>query len=238
MTAIFSLTLRQLAGGRRLWLVLPLVAVPVLAAAVYRVADDPGPAAEFADDITGNLVVGLVLPLVGLLLATAALGSERSDRTLAYLVLRPIPRSHIALPKLLAAASVAGVPVAVGGALATLLILDGDVHGALATAAGLLAGALAYAALFTWAGLASRHALVFGLVYVFVWEASLAAYLDGIRYLSIRGYTLAIIDGLDDERLDTLDLRLGLVAGVVGIGLAVTGFAALTTRKLNRMDVP
>ncbi len=39
MTAIFTLTVRQLAGSRRLWLVLALVALPVLAGVLYHVAD-------------------------------------------------------------------------------------------------------------------------------------------------------------------------------------------------------
>ena len=72
------------------------------------------------------------------------------------------------------------------------MIEQGDVGGALATGAGLLAGAAAYAAIFTWAGLATRQALLIGLVYVFIWEAALAAYLDGIRFLSVRRYTLAL----------------------------------------------
>jgi ABC-2 type transport system permease protein len=108
----------------------------------------------------------------------------------------------------------------------------------MATAVGLAAGAAAYAAVFTWAGLATRHALLFGLAYIFVWETSLAAYLDGIRYLSIRGYTLAIIDRLDAQHLETLDLELGFPTGVVGMAVVVAVFSWLTVRRLRHMDVP
>ena len=97
---------------------------------------------------------------------------------------------------------------------------------------------MAYAAIFTWAGLATRHALIFGLVYVFVWEAVLAAYLDGIRFLSVRQFTLALIGGLDSERLDTLDLSLGAGAGAIGAAVVIGVFSALTVRKLVRIDVP
>ena len=92
--------------------------------------------------------------------------------------------------------------------LAVALIERGDPGGALATGAGLLAGAAAYAAIFTWAGLASRQALLIGLVYVFIWEAALAAYLDGIRFLSVRRYTLALINGLDSDRLASVNISL------------------------------
>jgi ABC-2 type transport system permease protein len=238
MAAIFALTLRQLAGSRRLWLVLVLVSLPVLAGLLFRAADSTATSAEFADDITATLLASAILPLVALLLATSAFGNELADRTLGYLVLKPLPRWQIVAPKLLAALVVGGLPVAASGLAAVLLIEGGDVRGAVATGIGLLVGAAAYAAVFTWAGLASRHAIIFGLVYVFVWEASLAAYLDGVRFLSIRRYTLAFISGLDDERLRTIDLSLGAGEGAVGAALVVVVFSAVAVRKLARMDVP
>jgi ABC-2 type transport system permease protein len=128
--------------------------------------------------------------------------------------------------------------VAASGAVAVALIEQGGLGGAAATGVGLLLGAAAYAAVFTWAGLATRHALIFGLVYVFVWEAILAAYLDGIRYLSVRRFALAVVHGLDDGRLATRDVSLGLGAGVGGAVVVVTVFTALAIRKLRRMDVP
>jgi ABC-2 type transport system permease protein len=238
LAAIFTLTLRQLAGSRRLWLVLALVALPVLAGVLFQAADTTATPDEFADDITANLVVSTILPLVILLLATAAFGNEVSDRTLVYIALKPLARWRIVLPKLLAALVVGGVPVAVSGLVAVALIEEGDLGGAAATGAGLLVGAAAYAAIFTWAGLATRHALIIGLVYVFLWEAVLAAYLDGIRFLSVRRFTLAVIEGLDDRRLATLDLSLGASTGAAGAAIALVGFTALAIRKLTRMDVP
>ncbi|MGH3135954.1 MAG: ABC transporter permease subunit [Gaiellaceae bacterium] len=238
MRAILTLTVRQLAGSRRSWLVLALVALPVLAGVLFHVADSTTPRDEFADEIIATLVASGILPLVMLLFATSALGDELGDRTLGYLVLKPLPRWRIAAPKLVAPVLVGGVPVAVSGLLAVMIIEDGDVRGAAATAVGLLIGAFAYAAIFTWAGLALRHALIFGLIYVFVWEAVLAAYLDGIRYLSIRQFTLAIIGWLDSEQLVTRDLSLGGAAGSIGAAVVIGAFSVLTARKLARIDVP
>jgi ABC-2 type transport system permease protein len=238
MSAIFALTLRQLAGSRRLWLVLLLVSLPVLAGLLFHAADSTSTPAEFADDITASLLASGILPLVVVLLATSAFGNELSDRTLGYLVLKPLPRWRIVAPKLLATIVVGGLPVAASGLAAVLVIDGGDAGGALATGVGLLVGAAAYAAVFTWAGLASRHALIIGLVYVFVWEASLAAYLDGIRFLSVRRYTLGLISALDDGRLQTIDLALGPTASVVGPAVVIAAFSLLAVRKLVRMDVP
>lgn len=237
MTAIFALTLRQLAGSRRLWLVLGLVALPVLAAVVFRVGDTTTTSERFADNVTRTLLGSAILPLVMLLFATSAFGNELVDRTLGYLTLKPIARWRIVLGKLAAAFAVGGLPVAASGLLAVALV-DGGARGAVATSAGLLVGAAAYASLFTWAGLATRHALLIGLVYVFVWEATLAAYLDGVRFLSIRRYALAVIHGLDDARLATIDNPLSAGTGLAGAAVVVAGFTALTVRKLVRMDVP
>ena len=173
-----------------------------------------------------------------LLLGTASLGNELSDRTLVYLFAKPLPRWRIVTPKLLAVLLVGGIPVAASGLVTVAVIGEGDARGAVATGLGLLVGATAYAAVFTWAGLATRHALLFGLVYVFIWEAVLARYLDGIRFLSVRRFTLAVIEGLDDERLRSLDLSLGAGAGAVGVAVVIAGFTALAVRKLASMDVP
>ena len=124
------------------------------------------------------------------------------------------------------------------GALAVAVIERGDVRGAVATGVGLLAGAAAYAAIFTWAGLATRHALVIGLVYVFVWEAALAAYLDGIRFLSVRRFTLALVHGLDHVRLATVDISLSARPAAVGTAIVLVGFTALAMRKLSGWTSP
>jgi ABC-2 type transport system permease protein len=238
MSAIFVLTVRQLAGSRRIWLVLALVSLPLLAGLLFQVADATATPDEFADDVTRVMLASAILPLVMLLLATAAFGNEVGDRTLVYLVTKPIARWRIVAPKLLASVAVGGIPVALGGALAVAVIERGDGGGALATGAALLAGAAAYGAIFTWAGLATRHALLIGLVYVFIWEAALAAYLDGIRFLSVRRYTLALVHALDASRLANVDISLGPLTAAVGMTVVLVSFTALAVRKLMRMDVP
>jgi ABC-2 type transport system permease protein len=210
----------------------------VLSAALFLVAESTTTSAEFADDITASLVASGILPIVVLLLATSAFGNELDDRTLGYLALKPLPRWRIVAAKFLAALAVGGLAVAASGFVAVVMIEEGDLKGGLATGIGLLLGAAAYTAIFTWAGLATRHAIIFGLVYVFVWEASLAAYLDGIRFLSVRRYTLTLIAAMDDERLRTVDISLGTVAAAVGAAAVVVGFTALAVRKLAQMDVP
>jgi ABC-2 type transport system permease protein len=237
VSTIFSLTVRQLAGSRRLWLVLALAALPVLAALLFRAGETSTSSARFADNVTRTLVASVILPLAMLLFATSAFGNELVDRTLGYLALKPVARWRIVAGKLAAAFAVGGIPVTVSAFLAVALSGAG-VGGAAATAVGILVGAAAYAGVFTWAGLATRHALLAGLVYVFVWEATLAAYLDGIRFLSIRRYALSVIHALDEERLRRLDDPLSGAAALVAAALVLAGFTLLAIRRLQRMDVP
>ena len=129
MAAIFVLTVRQLAGSRRLWLVLALVSLPVLAGVLFHVGDTTTTSARFADNVTSKLVASGILPLVMLLFATSAFGNELVDRTLGYLTLKPIARWRIVVPKLAAALVVGGVPVAASGLVAVALIEDGALEG-------------------------------------------------------------------------------------------------------------
>ena len=212
MTAIFTLTLRQLAGSRRWWLVLVLSALPLLIAGLFHVAESHLDACEFADDIMRTLIASAILPLVMLLLGRRGVRQRVGDRTLVYLMTKP------------------GRAVADRAAEAAAMIVVGGVRrgqrpafrwrvaktvtpGARSRpASACSAGAAAYAAIFTWAGLATHHALVLGLVYVFVWEATLAAYLDGVRFLSVRRFTLGLIHGLDQAPLASVDISLSSTA--------------------------
>ena len=139
------------------------------------------------------------MPIVVMALATSAFGNELEDRTLNVLVLKPISRAAIVLPKLLASILVtAPLMAGAGVAVAVIALGDGGVRAALATGVALGVGAITYAAMFTWAGLLSSKALGFALVYVFLWEATLSSLFDGVRFLSVKGYTMGILYGLDE----------------------------------------
>ena len=104
---------------------------------------------------------------------------------------------------------------------------------------GVLVGVAIYAALFMWAGLMTARALWYGLFYVFLWEGLFTSFVDGVKYLSVRQYTLSLINTLDDSLLSEPDLKL--VEGPFAIAGAIAVFAvftALSIRRLRNMDVP
>jgi ABC-2 type transport system permease protein len=241
MGPIFRLSLHQLAKRRRLLLILLLATLPVALAAAISAFAGEGESyeADFINTILDAMLVAVIMPIVTMALATAAFGGELGDHTLSYLVLKPIRRSLIVLPKLLASIVVGGPLLIASGAVATLLGLDGNGQAAVAVGVALFAGVVAYAAIFTWAGLISTRALSFGLIYVFLWEGVLSTFLSGVRYLSVRGYTLAILHGMDEKSFEVLGQRvIEFPAGVVGAAAVTIVFFMLTVRRLRRMDVP
>ena len=244
MGPIFGLSMRQLTGKWRLAIILLVAATPVAVVLAFR-------AAGGTDDMSANdiqdaarvfldgMIVAAVLPIVVMTFATASFGNEVEDGTLGYLVLNPVSRWSIALGKMLAPVAIAGLVLAASGIAVALLGLDGDIRTAAAVGVGLLAGVVGYSVIFTWLGLAVGQPLGFALVYVFLWEGLLSSLLGGIRYLSIRAYTLTLMESIDDSRLDAFqELTIQLPAAAGGVVLVSAAFFWLTVRRLRRMDVP
>ena len=238
MTQILTLSLRQLTGKWRVILTVLLAVIPVGLAFVPG-GDGPDADQEFIDGLLDGLLVGVIMPLVTIALATAAFGNEIEDKTLSYVFLKPVARWRIAVPKFLASVVIAAPLAVISGAAATYIGMDGDLGTTMAVALALLVGVITYASVFTWAGLITTRALPFAIVYVFLWEGLLSTFVGGIRYLSVRGYTLAIMNGLDENGLETLNDRvIEFPAAIVGATLATAVFLLLTVYRLKRMDVP
>ena len=251
MGIVFRLSMRQLAGRWRVVLILFLASLPIALAAIVSatLGEDETSAEGFTNTLLDGLMIAGILPIISMVLATAALGNEVEDRTLSYLVLKPIPRWQIVLPKLLAVIAVGGPVLVAGGVIATVLgasdlgavivPFDSRLQATFAVGLALFAGVVAYSSLFVWAGLMTNRALAFGLMYVFVWEGLLSTYLGGIRYLSVRGYTLAILHGNYEDGFEPLaDRVIELEAAFVGAAVVTIVFFLLTVRRLTRMDVP
>ena len=251
MLTVLSLTFRQLTGIRRQALLWLFAASPVAVAVLIRNLADDYQTIVIA--LLDPLLVAIVLPLVIAILATTALGEDVEDRTLSYVMLRPVPRWKIVAAKYAAAVILGAVPLLLFGAAAAVLGLvdnlaepsaydyDTVIRPALGVAAGLGLGLLAYSAVFTWLGLVSGQALGVALVYVVVWEGVAAGIFAGIRYLSIRSYSLITmmeVGGAERLPLTQPPSDIPLYVALVGGGAVAVLFLGLTLRRLRNMDVP
>lgn len=232
--ALVGVTLRGLLGRRRMLLMLLLAALPVLVGLLIRVAGGTRDTAEILD----ALVIRTVLPLVALIVGTAAIGSEIEDGTAVFLLVKPIPRWRTALAKLAVAAGLTAVLVVLPIVLTGILV-SGLSGASLGTTFGFalaaIAGGTAYACAFTTLGTLTSRALVVGLAYTLIWEGVLADLLVGTRFLSIRQATLGLAALLTGE--ETGEGALDPVASVIVLGAVIAGSFALTSIALARFQI-
>ncbi|MGI8999321.1 MAG: ABC transporter permease [Candidatus Limnocylindria bacterium] len=236
IATLASLTLRSLLNRRRTLLLGLPGALIVLVAVVYRLG---GPAAGESLDFTGELLatfgLAVLLPLVSVVVGTAALGSELDDGTIVYLLAKPVPRPLIVLVKLLVAWALAVLLVAVPILLAGVISTGGDPGLGVGYAIAALSGALEYTAVFLALSLVTSRALIIGFAYVVVWESVVAGLFAGTRIVSVRQHALAVADALVGE--GSVRAELALETAVL-VGAAVTvGAIVLAMRRLSLVEL-
>ena len=237
MGAVYQLTLRQLSGRWRLIIMTVLASLPVIfAALMLRDANAPS-VRQFEQAVLSAILAGSIAPLAVLAIAAAAFGNELEDRTLANLTLAPLARWRIAVPKLLAALTIAAPFIAVSAALTSHVAFLGDARATVAVTVSAVVGVALYASAFVWLGLVSTQAIGLGLLYIVLWEGFFSGFVAGVRLLSIRHYAIALMHGLDERRF-AAGSHLSLGAAAVVSALVFAGFVFLSVRRLRRMDVP
>jgi ABC-2 type transport system permease protein len=236
---------RQVLGVKRLVLLGLFSLLPVIVtSAVTRGINPTAAFRRFHEGPFVTLVL-LVLPLVSLFLGAAALGEERRDATLSFLLLRPLRRETIVTAKLLAAWLAIGIVIG-GSALLSGLTLQatagrGDVI--LPLVVSVVAAGLGYAAVFLILGYASGRAVVYGALYVLFWELGLAQAIDALSAVSLSriGITIYVdlLPAADTAAIDDLlgNLEPGTWGALAKVGVVAVVVIELTAILLRRRDV-
>ncbi len=241
---VARVTARQLLGRRRTLVIGLLVVLPVLLALVYRVGgSENGSIAgdrEFLAGLFDALIITILLPLVALLMGTAAFGAEIEDGTVIYLLAKPMGRLRLVLAKLAVAAGLTLILVGGSTLVAGLIVLAGVPDGLsllVGYLVGVAAGTVIYGAVFVALSLVTGRALIAGLIYVLLWEGVLASLFAGIRVLSIRQYVLGIAAaaGVGGRvTADTLPVGSAIALGA----LVLVGAVVIAFRRLQSFEVP
>jgi ABC-2 type transport system permease protein len=243
MQPIFSVTLRALARNRRSLVVIALLCVPVLLALIYVASEGKSGGEALVIQLFVQLVLPILLPLTALIFATSALGGEVEDRTLVYLILKPISRLTVIVAKLLASALITTVLVEISLAATYLLGTQGDGtaqnFGAIMLAG--FVGCLAYSSLFLLLGLwLPRRGLLVGFLYVLIWEGVLSQLSTGLATFSVRRY----IEGALDANLgasalaNSVPVDVNGTASLIVLALVLVGGILVSTWKLQQMELP
>ena len=202
--------LRDLVRPRRIW---PTLILSILPAFLYLLARWTVPHREFHPGevyelLSADLLFGPVLVLPAVIFATGALSQEMEQKTIVYLLTRPLPRWRILLAKFVAAV----VAVIVAVLLSWLLLalwrygfshLDRAHPGR--DCASLAVGAAAYSALFLLAATLFRRPLLWGLFFAFGWESWVPSLPGSFGKLSLMAYLRALAPHNRPES-DTVDL--------------------------------
>ncbi|HCA86619.1 MAG TPA: hypothetical protein DEQ61_14695 [Streptomyces sp.] len=216
-STVARLTYRAVLGRRRaliLFILPALLLVISLAVRLLTGADD-----QIAADVLGGFALATMVPLIGVIAGTGAIGPEIDDGSIVYLLAKPVKRPTLIFTKLLVAIGVTVVFSALPTLLAGL-ILNGNSQGiAVAYAVSAAVASVAYSAMFLLLGTLTRHAVVVGLVYALVWESLFGSLVAGARTLSVQQWALALGQKTADG---------GLVVSDVGLPLAVVLLAAVT----------
>jgi len=190
---------------RRLWwtwhtvaavLLLALVAVMVLGTSIWRYHDKGEwgwTAIGFTKTILLGLYLSFLLPLLSLAFASQTLGGEWEDRTLVWILMRPLARPWVYLAKFVAA-----VPWTFGLTLGGWFLLGalGGPHALSATfelwpAAAL--GTLTYLCLFQLLGAAFRRSTIIGVAYAFVLETLVGNMPGMVKRASVNFYSRCVL---------------------------------------------
>lgn len=182
------MTLQYAAGG----MVAPVISSSSFLEAIRK---ENSPLSVFSRWLVFFLFLGFLMPLWNLSFATSALGADRESRSLIWLMTRPMPRSGIYLAKFVALLPWC-LALNLGGFV--LLCLSGGEAGRRALLLywpAVVAGTLAFSAVFHLiAALFSRPAVV-GLLYAFFFETILSELpVPGtVKRLSINYYTRCLM---------------------------------------------
>ncbi|MFJ4874332.1 ABC transporter permease [Streptomyces sp. NPDC088745] len=229
---VARLTYRALLGRRRAAILFLLPALLIVIAVAVRalVGVDDGVAA----DVLGGFALATMVPLIGVIAGTGAIGPEIDDGSIVYLLSKPVKRPTIIFTKLIVAIAVtmafSAIPTFVAG-----LILNGNGSQiAIAYTVAALVASIAYSAVFLLLGTVSRHAVVFGLVYALVWEALFGSLVPGARTLSIQQWALSLAEkiGADGAIASDVGLPTAVILLVAVTGLA-TWYAGQKLRSLT-----
>ena len=228
---VARLTAGSLLGRRRALLLLALPAVLLVLAGAARAL--AGEDAQLSSFLLGSFALGTVVPLLGLLAGTGAIGPEIDDGSIVYLLSKPLSRPTMIVSKLLVAIAV----VLVLGALPTLvagLILSGTADGlAVGFAAGAAAAGIGYCALFLLLAVVTRNAVVVGLLYALIWESLLGQLVPGAQALSIQQWALVLTERIVGARAE--ELGADSAVGGIGIVLLVTVVVGATWYAGHRL---
>ena len=229
-----SVLLKQLITKGRLIGIAIVGALPIfLGWVIGAQSNDP---LEAGVGFVSYMGLSILVPIVALIFASASLGDTREDGTLVYLWLRPISRLSVSTGAW-AASVTSALPLTVIPMTVSALLLDAGNSVVTATIITSILAVVAYSGLFVTLGLIVKNPVLWGLAYIFIWEAIVASFAKPAAALAVSGYSRAIITGRTNVEFDYLFDPSQSVSILMLIIITTAGIA-FSSARLNRLEVP
>ena len=229
-----SVLLKQLITKGRLIGIAIVGVLPILLGWVIGAqSNDP---LEAGVGFVSYMGLSILVPIVALIFASASLGDTREDGTLVYLWLRPSSRLSVSTGAWAASITIA-LPLTVIPMTVSALLLDAGNSVVTATIITSTLAVVAYSGLFVTIGLIVKNPVLWGLAYIFIWEAIVASFAKPAAALAVSGYSRAIITGRTDIEFDYLFDPSQSVSILMLIIITIAGLA-FSSARLNRLEVP
>jgi ABC-2 type transport system permease protein len=238
---IFALTLRQFVSGKAIRVVALFSLIPAVFAAIYALESGGITRLSFMDGLFQGLIAPTLLPIATLIVATNALGNEVEDRTMVYLVLKPISRARIIMEKFAAVVVTATLLLWEGLLLTFLIAMRGQASDYadqfVAMAIATLFGVFGYGALFLAVSLIVPRALLSGILYSLLWESLFGRFIPGIRLVSVRHYVQSIYVRVLDDPAVTVQQAMQLGPAIATLLALVALSLFVASWRLSTMNL-
>ncbi len=244
LSNLFVMSVRQALPIRRT-IILGLIQLSPMAIYLIATTNRTSDAAfEGLVGIASTILFALTVPVVSIVIGASALGVERRDQTLSFIVLRPISRTALGATKMLAATT-----AAIGVNLIGVLAL-GLAHAVRFGGAGLIVGlsvgvAIAtsmYVSLTVPLGFLTDRAVIVAMAYLLVFENGVVNALPALSTLSPWHYGLTAFTALVNDALPYVfnsiePLDVSITRSLTATAVAFAAGVFLTAQLLGSRDL-
>ncbi len=214
MSYLYTSALSDFFRARRLalWIFVAL-AMGLMATSWSQWTGDMAPKFQYGQ--FSSILILRLLALASAIFASAVTSQEVEQKTIVYMLTRPIERWRIILMRMLAAATVVFVICALAAVLASAGIFHGLPTRNPVLGRDLIAlaiGSLAYCGLFSLVNLFMNRAMIVCLIFAFGWETAIPNMPGYLYYTSIYSY----VSSIADHPVSSTAPQIGFLAGTLG----------------------
>ena len=246
---IFDLSLGQMLWSRRSVFLGLLLGGPIVIAVVLRIIDvlyragfQINGARTGGGTIFGLIIwilyIRFIVPVLGVFYGTALIADEVEDKTITYLFTRPISRSAVLLGKYLAYL-VCTTLLVLPSVMIVFFVVVPTGGGSIAQAfpslltdfGMLVAGLMAYGAVFALVGTRLKRPLIVGLVFAFGWEPGVLFFPGYLKRATVMYYLQALVSH-EMPQDSAVAMIMQVFREVPAVSTSLAGLAVITGLSL------